>query len=346
MPVSIFHPLFTGTCTKGHAALEVETTYTRARELCQQIGETPQLFPILLGLGRFYFARGELRTALELREQLLALAQNLQDPGLLARAHSMLGELLYFMGEFTQNRAHVEQAITLYDPLRHRSQIFLYGNDTGVGSRINVARALWTLGYPDQALNRLIEALTLAQELAHPFNLAMTLHVAAWIHQLRREEQVTQERAEALVTLSTEQGFALFTGLGIVLRGWALAEQGQVEEGIAQIRQGIAASLTIGAEIFRPHELTLLAEAYRKAGQPEQGLTVLAQALAAVDKNGERYHEAEMYRLKGELTLQKFQVSSSKFQVPPNPQPLTPKPKLKNVFGRPSRLPVSRARNR
>jgi len=115
-------------------------------------------------------------------EQLLALAQNLQDPGLLARAHSMLGELLYFMGEFTQNRAHVEQAITLYDPLRHRSQIFLYGNDTGVGSRINVARALWTLGYPDQALNRLIEALTLAQELAHPFNLAMTLHVAAWIH--------------------------------------------------------------------------------------------------------------------------------------------------------------------
>ena len=121
------------------------------------------------------------------------------------------------------------------------------------------------------------------------------------------------------MALASEQGFAFWVALGTILRGWALAEQGQGEKGIAQIRQGLAAYLATGQEVLRPYNLALLAAAYGKVGQAEEGLSALAEALDAVGKTGERNYEAELYRLKGQLTLQKFQVSGSKFQVD-NPQ--------------------------
>ena len=155
----------------------------------------------------------------------------------------------------------------------------------------------------------------MAQELSHPFSLAWTFHYAARLHQFRRERQAAQERAEAMMALSSDQGFPEFLACGTILRGWALAVQGQGEEGIAQIRQGWAVWRATGAELWRPHWLALLAEAYGKVGQTEEGLALLAETLTAVDKTGERWYEAELCRLKGELTLQKFQVSGSKFQV-------------------------------
>ncbi len=166
------------------------------------------------------------------------------------------------------------------------------------------ARTLWLLGYPDQALKKGHEALTLAREHSNPLNLAYALaFAAAWLHQLRREGQAAQEEAEASTKLSTEHGFAMMLAAGTWLRGWALAEQGQREEGLAQIHQGLAAWQATGAELWRPYVLTLLAEAYGKTGQTEEGLAVLVEALATVDKTGERLYEAELYRLKGELTL-------------------------------------------
>src|SRR5262249_31346083 len=135
----------------------------------------------------------------------------------------------------------------------------------------------------------------------------------AVVHQHRREGQAVQERAEAQIALAREQGFPFWVAFGTVLWGWALAAQGQEEEGIAQMRQGLAALRARGAEVARPYCLALLAEAYGKGGQAAEGLAILAEALAQVDKTGERHHEAELYRLMGELTLQKFQVS--KFQV-------------------------------
>ena len=121
------------------------------------------------------------------------------------------------------------------------------------------------------------------------------------------------------MTLSTEQGFPLWVTLGTMLRGWALAEQGQAEEGLAQMRQGLVAYQATGAESARPLYLAMLTEAYRKVGQPEEGLSVLAEAVATAYKTGERFYEAELYRLKGELTLQQFKVQGSTFNVD-NPQ--------------------------
>jgi predicted ATPase len=171
---------------------------------------------------------------------------------------------------------------------------------------------LWYLGYPDQAVQRSREALALAQGFSHPYSLAYVRLVATRLHQLRQEGQTTQEQAEALISISTEQGFALFVALGPILRGWALASQGLAEEGIAQIRQGLTAFSATGAAYTRAHFLALLAETCGRAGQWEEALSVLAEALALVDKTGECYYEAELYRLKGELTLQsKAQGSQS-----------------------------------
>jgi predicted ATPase len=216
----------------------------------------------------------------------------------------MLGDILFWLGELVSAQAYLEQAIALYDSQQHRSQVFLYGYDPGVFGLSYEALVLWFLGYPDQALKRSHEALTLAQELSHPFSLSSALNFAVWLHQHRREGQLTQEGVETLMTFSTEQGFALWLAWGTAMQGWALAEQGQVEEGIAQIYQCLDTSRATGAKLGRSHFLALLAEAHGKVGQAEEGLSALSEALTWVDQSGERFYEAELYRLKGELVLQ------------------------------------------
>ncbi len=299
---------------RGFGATEMGQAYARARELCQQLGETPQLFPMLWGLFGFYHLRAEYQTERELAEQLLSLAQSVRDPGLLLQAHFALGDTLIWRGEFASARAHFEQTIALYDPQQHQSHALLYGQDPGVASRDYTALALWHLGFPDQALQRIHDALTLAHERAHPYTLAFALGLAAVLHRARREEQACQERAEAAIALCNEQGFPFFLPAGTALQGWALAEQGQREEGITRMRQGLAAWRGIGNELMQPYFLALLAEAYEGMGQAEEGLQALAEALTLVEKNEERIHEAELYRLKGELTLQ-LQVEGHKSKV-------------------------------
>jgi predicted ATPase len=195
--------------------------------------------------------------------------------------------------------------MAFYNPHQHRSQAFLYGQDPGMACQTYAAVALWHLGYPDQARRRIHEALTLAQELSHPFSLAWAFACVAWLHQFRREWPLTQEWAEATIRLATEQGFPFMGAWGTILRGWTLAEQGQEAEEMAHIRQGLAIHRSTGAELGRPYLLALLAEAYRHVGQTGEGLHIVAEALEAVNKAEEREYEAELHRLKGELLLRR-----------------------------------------
>jgi len=291
--------------TKSWAAPEVGRAYARARELCQQIGETPQLFTVLRGLWVFYVVRAEYQTALELGERCLTLAHSLQDPSLLLEAHHTHWDTLFWLGEVVSARAHMEQGAALYDPQKHRSHAFLYEEDPGVCRLAAEAPALWLLGYPDQALGSIHNALTLAHEISHPYSSALALAQAALLHHCRRETRLTQERAEAVITFSIDQGFPFWAAWGTILRGWALTEQEQGEEGIPQLRHGMAAWQATGAELTWPLWLALLAEAYGKVGQTEAGLTALAEALATVHKTGERWWETELHRLKGELLLRR-----------------------------------------
>ena len=296
---------------KGYAAPEVFQAYTRARELCEQVGETPQRFQAVRGLWYFHLLRMELQTARELGEQLLTLAQDVGDPSLRLEAHYTLGNTLNYLGEFTDSQAHFDQGIALYDPQQHRDHAFRYGQDPGVACRAYAAMNLWWLGYPDQAVQMSHEALTLARQRSHPFSLIFALFFATWLHQFRQDGQLTQERAEACIDLATEQGFRLFQVGGTIFQGWALAERSaesgsgprQREEGMAQMQRGLEDWQAIGAKVLRPYGLALLAKAHALAGQPALGLTLLDEGLAVTHNTEEHRWEAELYRLKGELLL-------------------------------------------
>jgi len=288
---------------KGWGAPEVEHVYARARELSQQVGESPELFPVLWGLWRFYVVRAEYQTARELAEQCLSLAQRVHDPALLLVAHHALGFARYMLGELLPARAHLEQGLVLYAPQEHRALAFRYGLDLGVWCLSYVAWPLWLLGYPDQALKRSHEALTLAQELSHPSSLAAAFYYTALLHLLRREGVAAQERAEAAIALSNEQGFPLYVVLGTNVRGWALTAQGHAAEGMTQMRQSQDTLQAMGAALWWPCYLSWLAEAYDGMGQATEGLHVLAEALRVADKTGEHWYTAELYRLRGDLLL-------------------------------------------
>jgi class 3 adenylate cyclase/predicted ATPase len=296
--------------TKGFAAPEVGTVYSRALELCQQVGETPHLVPVLRGLWEFYELRAEYKAAYEFGGRLLTLAERVQDPGLLLVAHDVMGDTLFWLGEFPAARAHLDQGFGVYDVEQHRSHVFLYGYDSGVACLCFGAWALWFLGYPNQALHRVRAALTMARNVAHPFSVAFALQFAAQLHHYRREYPQTQELAAEVMTLSTEQGFPIWSAMATIVHGWALAEQGQKEEGIAQIRQGMVGWQAMGQELEWPHFLGVLAEAHGIANQSEEGLNLLAEALAVVDKTGEHFWEAELYRLLGGLSLQKGRLGA------------------------------------
>ncbi|MGH8064302.1 MAG: AAA family ATPase [Candidatus Entotheonellia bacterium] len=280
---------------KGYEAPEAEQAYTRAQELCQQVGDSSQRFSVLVGLRRVYFGRGQLQTAREVAEECLTLAQNLRNPAFLLEAHAMLGTTLVYQGELLSARTHLEQGLALCHPQQGRSLAFSDSTDPEVFCLTQVSWALWMLGYSEQALTRSREACALAQQLSHPYSLTYALVFASALSMFRREAQRVQEQAEAAIVLAREQGFARWLAVGMGWRGWALAEQGALQEGLAQLRQAPAMGLS--------QQPLRLAEIYGKAGQAEAGLRVLTEALTAVSKNGERRFEAELYRLQGELLL-------------------------------------------
>ncbi len=288
---------------KGYASPEARHAYARARELCEQMGDTPQLSPVLFGLYTVYLVAAEIETAHELAQQLLRLAHRQQAPTFLLPAHVAFGAVSVFLGEHAIAREHLEQGIALCDLQKQNPQVSDVAQDLRVNCFVYDAWALWFLGYPDQALKKSQEGVSLARGLAHPHSLALALGMGARFHQFRRDRQTAHEQAEAVITLCADQGFSYFLAIGTILRGWALAEEGQGEKGIAQIRQGLAGVQATGAEVATSYYLALLAEIQRRGGQIEEGLAVLDEALDLVDKTGERFYEAELYRLKGELLL-------------------------------------------
>jgi class 3 adenylate cyclase/predicted ATPase len=294
---------------KGHTAPEVEHAYSRALALCQQVGDSPQRFAALEGLWAFYNARGMFHISRELAEQSLSLAQGMGDALFLHEAHVALGTTLFSLGEFVPARTHLEQACAFYTTRQGRSGTLSSGTlSSGVARSVScfawASWALWMLGYPDRALTRSHESLTMAQALSHGYSLGFAVYMSAILHQYRREVQAVQEQTTVLLALASEEGFTRWLAGGTILQGWALAAQGSAEAGIKQIHQGLTAWRAMGGKLALPYLLGLLAEAYGKAGQAAEGLRILAEALALVHEYGERRFEAELHRLKGELLLQ------------------------------------------
>jgi class 3 adenylate cyclase/tetratricopeptide (TPR) repeat protein len=300
LQVALIAPLW---ASRGLGSSEVELPANRALELSRRIAaDTPAHFWALYGVSLFYHVRGVLPLALDLGEQLLGVAERLRDAELLAYGHFNLGNTLFWFGELTVARSHLDKAIALYDPACSHDAAFRVGNCAS-NSHSFLGRILWHLGYPDQALRCAEEAVSIAGVISHPFGLALALSWAAALHQLRGEAGRTREVAERDLALATEQIIPFFAAHAMVLRGWAFFEEGRCDEGIARLREGVDAYRATGANLESPHWLTLLAEGCGKAGRTEEALDILREALAQVERSGIRYHEAEMHRLEGELRL-------------------------------------------
>ena len=289
--------------TMGNGAPEVGAVYTRAVELGTQLGDDTLLFPVLFGLRSFHLVRGELRQASELAEQLVSLAESAQDSGFLLEAHLAQGNSLFLLGELIAALENLKRAVALYDPQKHRAHAFVYGLEPRVFCLQRIAWALSLSGYPDRALQKIGEALASAHQATHPPTLAFCIAATSSIHHQRGEWTAAQQQAEASIALCKEQGFASFQAQAKIYRGQALTTQGQGEEGVALIEQGLDAARATGAVLFRTWFLSKLAEACRTTRRSEEGLTAIAEAIAIMEKIGERFFEAELYRLRGELLL-------------------------------------------
>jgi class 3 adenylate cyclase/predicted ATPase len=292
---------------EGWASTARERAATRAVELGGRTrADSPaqtQAVTAHIELANVQMHRGELRTGLPIAEEALGFAERLGDPLLLSHAHTSIGQFYLFLGDLAAARRHLEKALALYDPERSRADTARRGYDARAVCHSFLALVLWDQGYPDEALRHAEEAIAAARAAAHPLSEAMALSLAAMIHQCRGEERLCLERAEAALALATEQVLPFYAARAMVVGGCALVKDRQAEKGLARLSAGIDVQRALGARVWRPHYLALLAEARLGIDRIEGGLSAVRQALVEAEERAIRFYEAELNRIEGELLL-------------------------------------------
>ena len=288
---------------KGHSAPETGHAYARARELWEQLGSPPEYLHVPYGESRYHLYRGELDLAMRLHEDLLRLSRQRNDSNGLILGHQSCGSSQMLAGRFALSRSHLEEVLALYDPISHRSLVDQAGIHPQVVSQGYLGIVLLCLGFADQALLQSNAAIAEARRLAHPPSLAAGLSLGAIQLSLGGDTSVLGERVDELVAVATEQGFPFWRAQGTIYREWVKAKNGALTEGISLLRRGLAAYRATAAETWMSHYTALLARACEIAGQIEEALALLDDALQIVDRTGERWLGAELYRHKGDLLL-------------------------------------------
>lgn len=286
---------------KGYAAPEVDAVYAGADELCQQVGEDWQTFSVWIGRCGALLLGARTDLAKQLAEQSLVLARRRESPRYLTQAESALGIVQVWRGEFAPAAAHLAASRVAYEAMDQPAPGFRLLHDPGSSGRAYAAWASWMLGFPERARLESAAAIALGRKLAHPFSLAFALAFGAFVHQARREIDATRERAEETIAICEEHGFAMYHAVATVFRGWAIAEAGQREAGLAEMEAGLVAYTATGAVLVQPFYIALIAEAQARLGRAGLARPRLDWALAAAAQTGERVYEAELNRLLGEL---------------------------------------------
>jgi predicted ATPase len=291
--------------TKGYSAPETEAAYARAYELCQRLDETPQLCPILLGLALFSLMRCRVHAAQALAEQCLRMAERVRDSVLLSAVHQLLGSIVFPQGELLRARRHLERALAVYDPHQHQAYMRLYGHDPGVFGSFYLAGVLCLMGYPEQAAAKAEDALALARQLGSPYILHAALNLTITVRESCRETATLPVVLRENQRLAREHGYNARDTITSLQQAQLDIYEGRLEQGIQLMGKSLATWQAAGGALPVPYYLGVLAEVYGNAGQVEEGLTVLAEALALDQTGGIRFNEAGLYRLKGELILQR-----------------------------------------
>ncbi|MCZ6743509.1 MAG: adenylate cyclase, partial [Alphaproteobacteria bacterium] len=289
--------------TKGLAAAEAEEVYLHARQLCQSVDQAALSFQAAWGLWLVYQQRGQMDLAQSATEEVLSLAERQRENvDHLLQAHHAAWTTQLFVGNISASRTHTVEGDALYDIEKHRSHAFTYGgHDPGVCAKTTASEALCLLGYAEQAVQNAVDGVTLAERLSHPFSLAMARYFVAQVHQYRLEADIVRSHAQAAITMCESHGFESFRAQAAMLLGWAAAAGGESEPGIAQIREGLAAWQSTGTSMRRPYFLALLADALLRADRTEEGLNIIAEAEALIERSGETRWQGETVRLKGAL---------------------------------------------
>ena len=288
---------------KGQAASESGHAYARARELWEQLGCPAEFLQVPYGQSRYHLYRGELDLAQRLNGDLLRLSRQRGDSGGLVLGHDSAGRNLMSAGKFALSRSHLGEVLALYDPISHRSLVQQAGIHPQVGSQVFLGIVLFCLGFPDQALSQSSAAIAEARRLAHPPTLAGCLAVGVRLLSLVGDDTALSEWTDQLVAVATEQGFTFWRAQGTICCGWVRIKNGDVAEGISLLRSGSAAYRATGSELLVPHYIALLAQACEGAGQIEEAVTLLDEALEIVGRTGECWLEADLHRHKGQLLL-------------------------------------------
>jgi class 3 adenylate cyclase/predicted ATPase len=288
---------------KGYAAPETGLAYARAQELWEKLGSPTEYLHLPYARSFHHVARTEFDLAQGFDDNLLRLVRRRNDPvGQVLGNHSA-GRTLFFRGRFASSRSHQEEALALYDPIYQRSLVDQTGFDPRVGVLNYLALALFCLGFPDQALARSDAAVAEARKLAHPHSLAVSQNLGARLLTLIGDDAVCGEWLDDLLAVATEQGFPQYGSAGTIFRGWVKSKNGDVVGGISLIHSGLEGFRATGAKLWMPHYYVLLAEAHEIAGQVEDALALLDEALQIIERTGERWFAAEVNRNKGELLL-------------------------------------------
>jgi predicted ATPase len=289
---------------RGYAAPEVGPIFSRARVLADRIGQPAQRFAVMWGNFAWHVVRGDFKLCLDLAAEAIQFVGALNDPGMMMEALFLSGLTKVYCGDFAGASDQCSLAVAEYDD-RKRTKFWAThtGQDSGATHRCYLALALWHLGYPDQALQLSRETIALAHTIGHPFSLEYGLHHASWLRQLCQLGDEAQAAADEQIEIATEQGFAFWHATGTLYRGSGLLLQGNLGGGLSLLIAGLESYRATGAELALPYYLSLLGDGYTRAGRFEDAHRALGEGLNLADKNDDRFQEAELHRLLGELHL-------------------------------------------
>lgn len=297
-------PLQMATC--GYADPSVARTYREAREICDELGDAPQIVPVLFGLWAFHVVRGDLRAALELADQLLRLVQGSGDSGLLLEAHVVRGVTQYFRGEFPAARDTLRAGIHLYRPDEHRAHAQVFGQEPGMALHVYLAKTLAVMGDADGAAAHAREAAAIAEATAHAHTSCFCMTYQMVVYLLAGEAAPLAELARRCGALAHEQGFPIWEAASELMGGWAAIAGGDADcDGLARMREGIARWRATGTTLYAPYWAGLLAEALAAHGETEAALSLVDGAVQQQAQGEERLALAELLRLRAEIRLKR-----------------------------------------
>jgi tetratricopeptide (TPR) repeat protein len=296
---------------------QIEQAFARARELCQQTGETTRMCQVLSGLSIIQYARAEHRRALELAENSFVFSQQAGDPLLEAVGRWNLGVVLYILGEYPQAFDHLQHLSDFYDPgLHHQESVFLRGVDVGLSGLSYYSCCLWALGFPDQAARKSREVIILARKYNHSFTLADVLcYAGCQLSRICRDAQALLEFSDELFHLSREKNFIGWLADATCSKGEALIMLGRIQEGIQVLEEGITSSEEVGTLLHVAGNLSTLAEAYLLMGNLKQGWTTLHRAFEYLERSDERHWETELYRTRAALEFAQGEYDNAEISI-------------------------------